>query len=88
MVHPPKRAAHKIEEVLDKSSEGKTGHKVEEATVGIKRLPDSPVPKRISPIPYHRPGTPYTKVDPPGIETEIEPEKLGASVDKTERSSR
>ena len=33
-------------------------------------MPDSPFPKRVSPIPYHRPGTPYTKVDPPGKETE------------------
>ena len=50
-------------------------------------MPDSPVPKRISPIPYHRPGTPYRKVDPPGIEKEIEPETLGAGIlDKTEDS--
>ena len=33
-------------------------------------MPDSPFPKRVSPIPYHRPGTPYRKVDLPGRETE------------------
>ena len=83
MVHTPKRAAHKIEQVLDSSSHGKTGLKAEEPiTVGPKRLPDSPFPK-VSPIPYHRPGTPYRKVDPPG--TEIVPEMLGAGIlDKAE----
>ena len=84
MVHTPKRAAHKNEEVLEKSSHGKTGHKVEEATVGPQRLPDSLFPK-VSPIPYHRPGTPYRKVDPPG--TEIVAETLGAGIlDKAEDS--
>ena len=88
MVHTPKtkRAACKIEpekQVLDSPSHGKTGLKAEEPiTVGPKRLPDSPFPKRVSPIPYHRPGTPYRKVDPPG--TEIVPETLGAGIlDKT-----
>ena len=33
-------------------------------------MPDSPFPKRVSPIPYHRPGTPNRKVDPPGKEIE------------------
>ena len=75
-VHTPKtkRAAHKIEpekQVLDSPSHGTTGQKTEESlTVGPRRLPDSPFPKRVSPIPYHRPGTPYRKVDPPGKEPE------------------
>ena len=50
-------------------------------------MPDSPFPTRISPIPYHIPGTPYRKVDPPGTETEIVPETLGTGIlDKTEDS--
>ena len=76
-VHTPKtkRAAHKIEpekQVLDSPSHvGITGLKLEEpVTVGPQRLPDSPFPKRVSPIPYHRPGTPYRRVDLPGKETE------------------
>ena len=78
VTHTPKRAAHKIEQDLDSPSHGKTGLKPEEPiTVGSKRLPDSPFPK-VSPIPYHRPGTPYRKVDPPG--TEIVPETLGAGI--------
>ena len=83
-VHTPKRAAHKIEQHKieqgigsDSSSERTTGYKAEAPiTVGPKRLPDSPFPKRLSPTPYHRPGTPYRKVDPPG--TEESPETLGA----------
>ena len=78
-VHTPKRAAHKIEQGigLDSSSERTTGYKAEAPiTVGPKRLPDSPFPKRLSPTPYRRPGTPYRKVDPPG--TEESPETLGA----------
>ena len=75
-VHTPKtkRAAHKIEpekQVLESPSHGMTGLKAEKPiTVGPKRLPDSPFPKRVSPKPYHRPGTPYRKVDPPGKEIE------------------
>ena len=79
MVHTPKRAAHKIEPGigLDSSREKTTGYKAEmPITVGPKRLPDSPFPKRLSPTPYHRPGTPYRKVDPPG--SEESPETLGA----------
>ena len=50
-----------------------TGLKAEDPiTVGPKRLPDSPFPKRVSPIPYHRPGTPYRRVDLPGAELAIE----------------
>ena len=83
-VHTPNRAAHKIElhKVeqgigLDSPSERTTGYKAEAPiTVGPKRLPDSPFPKRSSPTPYRRPGTPYRKVDPPG--TEESPETLGA----------
>ena len=83
-VHPPKRAAHKIEQQKieqgigsDSSSERTTGDKAEAPiTVGPKILPDSPFPKRLSPTPYHRPGPPYRKVDPPGNE-EL-PETLGA----------
>ena len=51
-----------------------TGSKSEsEGPVNIapQRLPDSPFPKRLSPIPYQRPGTTYRKVDPPGRETGI-----------------
>ena len=77
MVHTPKtiRAAHKIESekqvVALPSHVGTTGSKHEEPiTVAPKRLPDSPFPKRVSPVPYHRPSTPYRKVDPPGGETE------------------
>ena len=48
-----------------------TGLKSEEPiTVAPQGLPDSPFSKRLSLIPYHRPGTPYRKVDPPGRETE------------------
>ena len=83
-VHTPKRAAHKIEQHKieqgvgsDSSSERTTGYKAEAPiTVGPKRLPDSPFPKRLSPTPYRRPGTPYRKVDLPG--TEESPETLGA----------
>ena len=40
----------------------------------------------MSPTPYHRPGTPYRKVDLPGTE-ELEPETLGAGIlDKPEDS--
>ena len=87
MVHTPKRAAHKIEQESDSPSHGKTGPKLEEPiTVGPKRLPDSPFPK-VSPIPYHRPGTPYRKVDLPGTKTEVVPETLGAEIlDKAEDS--
>ena len=73
-VHTPKRAAQKLEQSLDM-----IGHKVEEPiTVGPKRFPDSPFPKRLSPTPYHRPGIPYRKVDLPG--TELVPETLGAGI--------
>ena len=84
-VHTPKRAAHKIEQHkieqgLDSPSERTTGYKAEEPiTVGPKRFPDSPFPKRLSPTPYHRPGTPYRKVDPLGTE-ELVPETLGAGI--------
>ena len=88
-VHTPKtkRAAHEIKpqkQVLDSPSHGKTGLKAEEPiTVGPKRLPDSPFPKRVSPIPCHRPGTPYRKVDPSGKEIET----LEAGIlDKTDDS--
>ena len=86
MVHTPKRAAQKFEQDLESPSHGKTGLKAEEPiTVGPKRLPDSPFPKRVSPLPYHRPGTPYRKVGLPG--TEIVPETLGAGIlEKTEDS--
>ena len=88
MVHTPKRAAHKIAQDLESLSHGKTGLKPEEPiTLGPKRLPDSPFPKRVSPIPYHRPGTLYRKVDRPGTETEVVPETLGAGIlDKTDDS--
>ena len=81
MVHTPKRAAQKFEQSLDSP-----GYQAEEPiTVGPKRFPDSPFPKRLSPTPYHRPGTPYRKVDPPG--TELVPETLGAGIlDKGEDS--
>ena len=88
-VHTPKskRAAHEIEpekQVLDSPSHGMTGLKAEEPiTVGPKTLPDSPFPKRVSPILYHRPGTQYRKVDLPGKEIET----LEAGIlDKTEDS--
>ena len=42
----------------------KTGSEVP-ITNAPQRLPDSPFPTRISPKPYHRPGTPYRKVDLP-----------------------
>ena len=46
-----------------------TGSKSEEPIMTPpQRLPDSPFPKRLSPIPYHRPGTPYRKVDLSGRE--------------------
>ena len=47
-------------------------------------MPDSPFPK-VSPIPYHRPGTPYRKVDLPGTELAIETLESGI-LDKTEDS--
>ena len=90
MVHTPKtkRAAHKIEpekQVLDLPSHGTTGQKIEESiTVGPRRLPDSPFPK-VSPIPYHRPGTPYRKVDLPGAEIATETLETGI-LDKTDES--
>ena len=70
------RAAHTIESekqaVALPSHVGVTGSKSEEPiTVAPQRLPDSPFPKRLSLIPYHSPGTPYRKVDPPGRETEV-----------------
>ena len=56
-VHAPKRAAPKFEQSLDspskKTAEYKAEYKVEEPiTVGPKRLPDSPFPKRLSPTPF------------------------------------
>ena len=73
-------AAYKIEQSIDSSSDRTTGPKVEEPiTVGPRRFPDSPFPKRLSPTPYHRPGTPYRKVDLPGTE-ELVPETLGAGI--------
>ena len=90
MVHTPKtiRAAHKIESekqvVASPSHVGTTGSKTEEPiTVGPQRLPDSPFPKRVSLIPYHRPGTPYRKVDLPGKETEVSETGI---LDKTDDS--
>ena len=63
-VHTPKRAAPKFEQSLESQR-----FKAEEPiTVGTKRLPDSPFSKQLSPTPYHRPGTPYRQVDPPGTE--------------------
>ena len=92
MVHTPKRirAGHKIEpekQVLDSPSHvGMTGLNAEEPiTVGHERLPDSPFPKRVSPIPYHRPGTPYRRVDPPGGEIATETLETGI-LDKTDDS--
>ena len=74
-VHTPKRAALKLEQSLESPR-----YKVEEPiTVGPKRLPDSPFPKQLSPTPYHRPGTPYRKVDLPGTE-ELVTETLGAGI--------
>ena len=88
-VHTPKmeRAACKIEpekQVLESPSHGMNGLKAEEQiTVGPKRLPESPFPKRVSPLPYHTPGTPYRKVDLPG--TEIVSETLETGIlDKTD----
>ena len=40
----------------------------EPLTTAPQRLPDSPFPKRLSPRPYQRPGTPYRKVDLSGRE--------------------
>ena len=48
-------------------------------------MPDSPFPKRFSPIAYHRPGTPYRKVDLPGAEVAIETLESGI-LDKTDDS--
>ena len=92
MVHTPKRAAykieqHKIEQGLESPSEKTIGYKAEEPiTVGLKRFPNSPFPKRLSPTPYCKPGTPYRKVDLLGTE-ELEPETLGAGIlEKSEDS--
>ena len=86
MVHTPKRAAHKIEQSLDSPRDRTTGLKAEEPiTVGPKRFPDSPFPRRLSPTPYHRPGTPYRKVNLPGAELAIETLESGI-LDKTEDS--
>ena len=78
MVHTPRktRAVPNIESEKEAvallSHVGMTGSKGEEPiTKTPQRLPDSPFPKRLSPTPYHRPGTPYRKVDPPGRETEV-----------------
>ena len=61
-----------------------TGLKSEEPiTKAPQRLPDSPFPKRLSPIPYHRRGMPYRKVDPPGRVTEVLETGI---LDKTEDS--
>ena len=61
-----------------------TGSKSEEPiTVASQRLPDRPFPKRVNLIPYHRPGTPYRNVDPPGRETEVLETGI---VDKTDDS--
>ena len=77
-VHTPRktRAVPNIESerevVASPSHVGTTGLKSEEPiAVAPQRLPDSPFPKRLSPIPYQRPGTPYRKVDLPGRETGI-----------------
>ena len=78
MVHTPRktRAAPNIESekeaVALPGHVGMTGLKSEEPIITApQRLPDSPFPKRLSPIPYQRPGTPYRKVDLPGRETGI-----------------
>ena len=78
MVHTPRkiRATPNIESekeaVASPSHVGTTGSKNEEPiAIAPQRLPDSPFPKRLSPIPYQRPGTPYRKVDLPGRETGI-----------------
>ena len=86
-VHTSKRVAHNIEQGLDSPSERTTGYKAEEPiTVGPKRFPDSPFPKRLSPTPYRRPGTVYRKVDPLGTE-ELVPKTLGAGIlEKSEDS--
>ena len=93
-VHTPKtkRATHKIElekQVVDSPSYvGTPKSKTEEPiTVGPQRLPDSPFPTRVSPIPYHRPGTPYRKVDPPGKETVSETGILDKTDDSFEIDS-
>ena len=79
-VHTPrkKRAEPNIESdkeaVASPGHVRKTGLKTESEepiTTAPQRLPDSPFPKRLSPIPYQRPGTPYRKVDLPGRETGI-----------------
>ena len=91
MVHTPKRAAQKLEQSLhspsEKTVEYKAEYKVEESiTVGPKRLPDSPFPRRLSPTPYQRTGMPYRKVHLPGTD-ELVPETLGAGIlDKGEDS--
>ena len=95
MVHTPKtkRAAHRIEpgkQVVDSPSQvGTAGPKTEEPiTVGPQRLPDSPFPTRVSLIPYHRPGTPYRRVDPPGGETVSEITILDKTDDSFEIDSK
>ena len=74
-VHTPKRDAPKFDQSLESLSPRLKAE--EPITGGPKRLPDSPFPKQLSPTPYHRPGTPYRKVDLP---EEIEPETLGAGI--------
>ena len=78
MVHTPRktRAMPNIESekeaVASRSHVGMTGSESEEPIITApQRLPDSPLPRRLSPIPYQRPGTPYRKVDLPGRETAI-----------------
>ena len=95
MVHTQKtkRPAHKIEPekqvVASPSHVGTTGSKTEEPiTVGPQRLPDSPFPKRVSLIPYHRLGTPYRNVDPPGRETVSETTILDKTDDLLEIDSK
>ena len=93
-VHTPKtkRAAHKIEpgkQIVDTPSQvGTTGLKTEESIiVGPQRLPDSPFPTRVSLRPYHRPGTPYRRVDLPGRETVSETAILDRTDDSFEIDS-
>ena len=64
----------------------KTGSEIA-ITKALQRFPDSPFPTKINPIPYHRPGTPYIKVDPPHRSIGTESPDLGKTGDLFETDS-
>ena len=94
-VHTPRKKRPQIIE-SDKGAEaspshvGKTGLETgseEPITKAPQRLPDSLFPKKLSPKPYQRPGTPYRKVDLPCREAGPDTKEIETGIlDRTDDS--